>query len=185
MPNLAAGLRLKRINAAISASFIIPTVILEYMQHPSPIMWVLAFACGFVWANWFEYLYHRWLDHTPGLWFEEKHREHHVDPPDAVAVNLGTNGWTTLGMFLVNGIPMVALSFISGLHFAAPVMAAFVTYVLLTEEVHWRVHLGGWVPAWVRRYHLSHHGKGMKPTGARTKYNIFLPLFDWIFGTIS
>jgi sterol desaturase/sphingolipid hydroxylase (fatty acid hydroxylase superfamily) len=178
------GLRLKKINAAVSLSFLIPAVLLGLLYPASPALWAVSFALGFLWANLFEYFYHRWLDHTPGCYFEKKHRTHHKDPEDDEAVNLG-NGWETFGMFVVNSVPVVAASLWSGVHFAAPVMAAFVAYVLTTEEAHWRVHMGGWVPAWVRRYHLSHHGRGAGATGGNTKFNIFLPIFDWVFGTID
>lgn len=178
------GLALKRINAAISLSFLAPAVLLGIFYRPSPLLWVVGFIAGFMWANWFEYFYHRWLDHTPGLYFEKKHRVHHKDPDDEISVNLG-EGLETFAMFIINCVPTVLLSLWTGIHFAAPVMVAFVAYVLLTEEVHWRVHMGGYVPDAIKRYHLSHHGVGVKPTGARTKFNIFLPVFDWIFGTIS
>lgn len=178
------GIWLKRINAAISASFLVPVALLGLFYRAPIWLWIVGFVGGFIWANWFEYFYHRWLDHTPGLYFEKKHRTHHREPGDDVVVNLG-NGWETFAMFVINCIPTVALSLWTGIHFAAPVMLAFVVYVLTTEEVHWRCHIGGYVPECIKRYHLAHHGIGEKPTGARTKFNIFLPLFDWVFGTIG
>ena len=182
---MTEGLRLKRINVAISSFFLVPAALLGLFYRAPLWLWIVGFIGGFIWANWFEYVYHRWLDHTPGLYWEKKHREHHKDPTDGIAVNLGDSGWTTTGMFVVNVIPTIALALWTGVHFAAPMILAFVAYVLTTEEVHWRVHMGGYVPAIIKRYHLSHHSIGANPTGARTKYNIFLPLFDWIFGTIS
>jgi hypothetical protein len=38
-------------------------------------------------------------------------------------------------------------------------------YVIAVEEVHWRIHIGGWLPSWLhsgREHHLIHHDR---PTG--------------------
>lgn len=57
---------------------------------------------------------------------------------------------------------------------------AFAAYYLAAEEMHWRIHLGGWLPPGLRalrEYHLAHHDR------PDARFNVFLPLFDWLFGT--
>jgi hypothetical protein len=61
-------------------------------------------------------------------------------------------------------------------------LIAFAVYFIVVEEVHWRIHLGGWLPALLtsaRSYHLAHHDI------PNARYNIFLPLFDLLFGNLG
>jgi len=47
------------------------------------------------------------------------------------------------------------------------------------EELHWRIHMKGWLPwglGFARAYHMSHHDT------PNTHYNVFLPLFDFLLG---
>lgn len=172
------GRLLKRVNALISTSFLIPVAILASRYHVSVRLWIVGFLSGFLWANWFEYFYHRWLDHASGTMFEKSHRKHHTRPEDDEHINLGDSPWLTVGMFAVNSIPTVALAVWTGVPFAAPAILAFVVYVLFTEEIHWRVHKGDWTPFGLGKKHLLHHSR------PKTRYNIFLPVFDWLFGTL-
>jgi hypothetical protein len=51
--------------------------------------------------------------------------------------------------------------------------------LITAEEIHWRIHLNGWLPRglrFARAYHMSHHDI------PNTRYNVFLPLFDLLFG---
>lgn len=55
-------------------------------------------------------------------------------------------------------------------------------YLIATEEIHWRIHMNGWLPLglrFARAYHMSHHGI------PNSRYNVFLPLFDYLFGSIG
>ena len=57
---------------------------------------------------------------------------------------------------------------------------AFTIYFILTEELHWRIHLGESLPPGfdkARSYHLAHH------TRPNARFNIFLPLWDLVFRT--
>jgi sterol desaturase/sphingolipid hydroxylase (fatty acid hydroxylase superfamily) len=181
---MTKGRLLKRVNAMVSTMFVLPALAATMYWHPSLLVWLLSLPLAIVWANWFEYVYHRWADHTPGSYFEKKHRLHHGQPKNEAYHNLGDNPLTTIGMFVVNWLPVLGVDLWLKIGFSGPVLFAFVAYVLLMEEVHWRMHTGEWVPESWRQYHLAHHGMGEKPTGGRTKYNIFLPIFDWLFGTI-
>jgi len=182
---MTPGRRLKWLNCSISAFFLIPAYILASFFHPSASTWIIGLFAGLLCANWFEYAYHRWLDHTPGLRWEKLHREHHKAPLDETHVNLGSTPFDTFMMFIVNCTPVVCADIWYQKGFSAPVMVAFVIYVLVMEEVHWRVHMGGYVPQWIKSYHLSHHAMGDTPTGGKTKFNIFVPIFDWVFGTMG
>lgn len=176
---MLTGRQMKRINASIALLFLPPAAVLAAKFPLSAMRWLLWFLVGLLWANWFEYAYHRWADHKSGSYFERAHRVHHAKPKDERNINLGETGLTTFVMFLVNGGPAILLDGL-WLHsgFSAPLLAAFVFYVLAIEEIHWRVHTGGWIPFHLgRRYHLEHHAR---PT---TRFNICVPLFDWIFGT--
>src|SRR5205814_587800 len=60
------------------------------------------------------------------------------------------------------------------------IILAFALYYVAFEEIHWRMHLGEWLPHFLepaRAFHLSHHDR---PDG---RFNVFLPLFDWLLGT--
>jgi len=179
------GRLMKRINATVSALFVLPALAIIFHWHPSLLNWLISFPLALLWANWFEYAYHRWADHTPGLYFEKKHRRHHAAPYNEDHHNLGDNPLTTIGMFAFNWLPVLFVDMWLKIGFSAPVLLAFVLYVIMMEEAHWRIHAGEWVPESWRIYHYGHHGLGPEPTGGRTKYNIFLPIFDWIFGTIG
>jgi len=55
-------------------------------------------------------------------------------------------------------------------------------YFIITEEVHWRIHLGGWLPPGLsaaRAYHLRHHDT------PDARFNVFLPIFDLLFGNLG
>jgi len=171
------GRQQKLLNALISASFLIPAVILAVKFPLSPMHALLWFLTGLVWANGFEYIYHRWGDHTPGTRLERLHRVHHAKPSDEKHINLGSGGLATFLMFVVNGGPVVAADLWMHNGFSAPLLFAFVLYVVAIEEVHWRAHVGGWLPASLKAYHLDHH---KHPMG---RYNICFPLFDLLFGT--
>jgi sterol desaturase/sphingolipid hydroxylase (fatty acid hydroxylase superfamily) len=57
---------------------------------------------------------------------------------------------------------------------------SFRAYLVVPEEIHWCIHLGEWLPLGLRtarEHHIAHHDR------ADTRFNVFLPLFDWLFGT--
>ena len=144
---------------------------------------VISFAAGLVWANFFEYAYHRFLLHLPGTSLARKHLEHHMTvgaPTEAENVNLGSAPiWVAL-LFSVNGIPVVLADLLLGYRSAPGALVAFTTYFIVTEELHWRIHLGEALPPGfgaAKRYHLAHH------TRPSARFNIFLPLWDWLLGT--
>ena len=157
--------------------------ILLYAAFPAHSWNLLSFAGGFLWANYFEYAYHRYLLHLPGTSLARKHLEHHRSVgalDEAENVNLGSAPiWVAL-LFAINGIPVILADLLLGFRAAPGVLVAFTIYFILTEELHWRIHLGQPLPPGLnkaRSYHLSHH------TRPNARFNIFLPLWDLVFQT--
>ena len=121
--------------------------------------------------------------HLAGSYFARRHLVHHRatgTPEEAEHVNFGESPLWIVLLFVVNGLPVSALDWLSGLGIAPGMLLAFVAYFVAVEEVHWRIHLGGRLPSVLepaRGYHLAHHDM---PVG---RYNVFFPLFDWLLGT--
>jgi len=175
---------IKRDNLVTSiACGVVPAVLL-YGIFPAQLPKLLvSFAAGFIWANFFEYAYHRYLLHLPGTSLARKHLEHHRSvgaPTEAENVNLGGAPiWVAL-LFAINGVPVVLADLLLGFRSAPGALVAFTIYFIVTEELHWRIHLGEPLPPGfgaARSYHLSHH------TYPNARFNIFLPLWDLLLRT--
>lgn len=174
----------KKRNNAITALLcgFVPALSLAAHHPPTWERWLIGLIVGVIWGNGFEYAYHRYLLHRPRSSFSTGHREHHAQvghPEEAEHVNLGRSPLDIVLMFTINGIPMVLFDFLLHLGIAPGIFAAWTIYLITAEEIHWRIHMSGWLPAslqFARAYHMAHHDI---PT---SRYNIFLPLFDWLFG---
>ena len=141
---------------------------------------IIGLAAGFVYANGFEYVLHRFLLHAGHGFFCEQHMVHHTtlqSPEAARYVNFSRNPWGVVALFCANAIPVLFLQWIFHGAWGAGVFVSFALYYMAFEEIHWRTHLGGWLPRWLRpaaRHHLLHHAHD---TG---RFNVFLPLLDWL-----
>jgi hypothetical protein len=138
---------------------------------------------GLIWGNAFEYVYHRWLLHQSGSPHAAGHREHHAQigtPEQAEHVALITSPLNVVLLFVINGVPAILLTSLLGLWGILPgVFIGWAVYLIVTEEIHWRIHMNGWLPPglrFARAYHMSHHAR------PNSRYNVFLPLFDFLFG---
>lgn len=184
--SIARGRAIKRNNFLTAmACGVLPAIVLYAAFPARSLNLVISFVAGFLWANYFEYAYHRYLLHLPGTSLARKHLEHHMTvgaANEAENVNLGSAPiWVAL-LFAINGVPVILADLLFGFRSAPGVLVAFTVYFLVTEELHWRIHLGESLPLGLestRRYHLSHH------TRPNARYNIFLPLWDLLFGTAS
>jgi len=162
-----------------------PAVVLAFVRPPRWTMWAIGLAAGFLWANFFEYALHRWIMHVPGSYAFEGHLLHHSSvgmPSEPLHVNLGGKAIFVVLMFVGNGGPVVAADWFLHLGFAPGALVSFSLYFILTEEIHWRFHMGGWLPAWLdraRARHMAHHDR------PDHDYAIFWPLFDRVFGSAS
>jgi hypothetical protein len=137
---------------------------------------------GLIWGNAFEYFYHRWLLHWSGSPFGAGHREHHAQigtPEQAEHVALITSPVNIVLLFVINGVPAFLITSLIGLPgILSGIFIGWALYLIATEEIHWRIHMSGWLPPglrFARAYHMSHHAR------PNTRYNVFLPLFDFLF----
>jgi hypothetical protein len=175
------GLRIKRNNllAALLSGAILVGISLHFF--PYSISGILAgLGLGFCYANGFEYCLHRFVLHAGRGIFGQQHMVHHTtlnSPEMARYVNFSSNPLGVVALFFANGAPFLFLQWIFRNTWTAGVFVSFTLYYIAFEEIHWRTHMGGWLPKWLRpaaRHHMLHHAHD---TG---RYNVFLPLFDGI-----
>jgi hypothetical protein len=182
----AQGLRIKRKNllAAASSGAIMTGISLWFFQHSMPGIFG-GFVLGFFYANGFEYCLHRFILHGPRGFFREQHIVHHAtlnSPEAARYVNFSSNPWGVVALFFANGAPFLFLQWIFRDSWTAGVFVGFAIYYVAFEEIHWRMHMGGWLPKWLRpaaRHHLLHHAQDSD------RFNVFLPIFDWLAGSVG
>ncbi len=181
---LRHSLRIKRLNAftAVLAGGVWGFALLALFPTSLERV-ILGFLVGLVWANGFEYLYHRWVLHMAGSFFARRHMVHHRatgTPEEAEHLTFGESPLWILLLFLVNGLPILLADRIFALGIAPGMLISFSVYFVAVEEIHWRIHLGEQLPGFLepaRAFHLLHHDT---PVG---RYNVFFPLFDWLLGT--
>jgi Fatty acid hydroxylase superfamily len=178
-----AGRAKKRNNAVVAILCgAVPAVILDFYFPANWVRWLVGFAVGLIWGNAFEYAYHRWLLHQPRSIFARGHLEHHRTAgsrDQAEHINFGRSPLNVVALFVGNGILLLALGVSFHLRIAPGVLLGWTAYLIALEEVHWRLHMDEWVPPglrFARSYHLSHHDI------PNTRYNVFLPLFDFLLG---
>src|SRR4029077_19193659 len=184
---IARAHRVKRRNAitALLSGSILAAVVLEWVHFDSrefdPLRLVLGFLAGVLYANAFEYVLHRFFLHWGEGFLVQRHGLHH-DTAGAVEepryVNFATSPWVVVLVFVLNAVPVLLLELFLHDGLAAGIFAGFTLYFIAYEEIHWRFHIGGWLPGWLRatrNHHMLHHG------GFEGRYNVFLPIFDWIF----
>jgi hypothetical protein len=179
---LAHGRTKKRNNAIVAIlSGALPGIILTYYMHPGLARWVIAVIIGLLWGNAFEYAYHRWLLHDPHGSFGRGHLEHHMNVGTAIEpehVSLGRSPFHIALLFASNGIVVITVDVLLRLKISPGIFVGWTLYLIAAEEIHWRIHLNGWLPPglrFARGYHMSHHDI------PNTHYNVFLPLFDLVF----
>ena len=176
----------KKRNNAIAAVLCgaLPAVALSFhFSSKSWGMWLIGLVVGLIWGNGFEYLYHRWLLHQSGSPLGAAHREHHAQigtPGQAEHVALISSPLNVVLLFVINGVPAFLITSLVGMWgILSGVFVGWAVYLIATEEIHWRIHMDGWLPPgfrFARAYHMSHHAR------PSSRYNVFLPLFDFLFG---
>jgi hypothetical protein len=180
---IARAFRVKRTNAAVAAvtgTLFAATAAWIYPETRSSQHIVLGIFAGLVYANAFEYVLHRFLLHVGDGFLVQRHKLHHDSagtPQEARYVNFATSPWVVVLVIVLNSPVPFALEAWLHAGLAAGMLVAFTAYYIAYEEIHWRIHLGGWLPGWLRlarRHHFLHHG------GFKGRYNVFLPVFDWL-----
>ncbi len=185
---LRHGRSKKRNNAIVAVlSSVLPATLLSlYFPASFPLSsksWLGGLVIGVLWGNGFEYCYHRWLLHRPRTELAKGHLEHHAKvgtAEEAEHVSLGKSPIHIALLFASNGIVLVLLDFLFGFRISPGVFVGWAAYLITAEEIHWRIHLNGWLPPglrFARFYHLSHHDV------PNSRYSVFLPLFDFLFGS--
>lgn len=185
----AQGRRIKRNNliAASLSGLALTLLSINLVPHSfiSTTGFSFGMAAGFLYANGFEYCLHRFLLHAGHGAFSEQHMVHHttLQSPDAARyVNFSSNPWGVVALFLANAAPFLILQWITHAGWVAGIFPSFALYYMAFEEIHWRTHMGGWLPRWLRpaaRHHLLHHARGTD------RFNVFLPIFDWLIEPVS
>src|SRR5207245_6501037 len=82
-------------------------------------------------------------------------------------------------LFASNGVIVALVDFLLGLGITPGIFVGWTVYLITAEEIHWRIHMQGWLPPglrFARTYHMGHHDIPNR------RYNVFLPLFDLLFG---
>lgn len=184
--SFAHACKLKR-NNALTALLCgaLPALLLAWHRPPAAAPWLLGLGIGLVWANAFEYFYHRYLLHHTRGTLGKGHILHHISSGKENEVEHLTFGESPLYVMLLfgtNGSPVALASLLLGFALAPGILLGFTAYFIAVEEIHWRIHLGGWLPPGLRAarpYHLDHHDI---PEG---RYNVFCPLFDVLLGTFQ
>ncbi len=182
----AEGLNIKRNNllAAALSGAVLVWVSLRFFPH-SAIGILGGLVLGFFYANIFEYCLHRFVLHAGRGMFRQQHLVHHatLNSPEAPRyVNFSHNPLGVVALFLANAAPFLLLQWRFRNTWTAGVFASFAVYYIAFEEIHWRTHMGGWLPKWLRpaaRHHMLHHAH----EGER--FNVFLPIFDRLAGWFS
>ncbi len=181
----ALGRRLKRWNALTAIACGAPAALaLAYFEF-RPAAAAVGLVFGLLWANFFEYAYHRWILHWPETEAFERHGLHHSSvgrPDEPEHLPLGGSPKLVAYLFLSNGGIVIAADLVLRVGFAPGVLLGFVVYMILSEDIHWRFHMNEWLPGFLlpaRQHHLLHHDR---PHG---NYAVFFPLFDKLFRTWS
>lgn len=119
----------------------------------------------FLYSNLLEYVIHRFAERGP-MW-EGNHKKHHDDPETPtlfVHTSLGISG-------------LAVLIGLSGLLFSfwgwMPLIFFVLYYALGIEAAHYISH----------RFHISKHHMLHHADLWDGNYNVWLPLFDFVFGT--
>ena len=182
----AQGLRIKRNNlvAALLSGLMLVFISIKFVA-PSRAGFLFGLLVGFVYANGFEYCLHRFLLHCGQGLFSHQHMVHHttLKSPDAARyVNFSSSPWGVVALFCANALPFLVLERIFKNGWVAGAFVSFALYYIAFEEIHWRTHMGGWLPGWLQpaaRHHLRHHADDAG------HFNVFLPIVDWIVGQVS
>jgi hypothetical protein len=161
----------------------LPALLLAWYIPPTPKQWLIGLTVGLVWANAFEYFYHRYLLHHTRGTLGKGHILHHISSGkenEVEHLTFGESPLYVLLLFSTNGSPVILADLLWYCPAAPGILLGFTAYFIAVEEIHWRIHRGGWLPPVLRAaipYHLDHHDI---PEG---RYNVFFPLFDVLLGT--
>jgi len=178
------GQKKKRNNAIVALlSGVVPGIFLAIYFPLKWYLWLCGLLIGLVWANAFEYTYHRWLLHRPHCPLAKGHLQHHASlgtPEEPEHVSLGKSPPHIALLFVSNGIIAITVDSLLHLWITSGIFIGWTIYLITAEEIHWRIHMNGWLPPglrFARAYHMAHHDVPNR------RYNVFLPVFDFFCST--
>jgi len=178
------GQKKKRNNAIVALlSGAVPGIFLAFYFPFKWYLWLFGLLIGLVWGNAFEYAYHRWLLHRPHCPLAKGHLQHHANlgtPEEPEHVSLGKSPPRIALLFVSNGIIAITMDSLLHLWITSGIFIGWVIYLITAEEIHWRIHMNGWLPPglrFARAYHMAHHDV------PNSRYNVFLPMFDFFCST--
>jgi Fatty acid hydroxylase len=182
----AQGRKIKRDNliAAMLSGVVLVGVSIRFFPS-GPARFLLGLVVGFFYANGFEYCLHRYLLHLGRGLFYQQHMIHHVtwqSPEVGRYVNFSSNPWGVVGLIVLNAVPFLGIERVFHPGMSTGVLTIFCLYYMAFEEIHWRSHMGGWLPQVLRpaaKHHLLHH---VHDDG---RFNVFLPICDHLLRSQS
>jgi len=131
---------------------------------------LLVFLAGWLYVNFFEYAWHRWVLHGGR---NAVHNAHHRA---FLSGEYDTRPLLNIWGFVLAVLHVAAVSFFSrplGLVFGLSVFS----YLAVLEGAHaWQHHHPG--SRWAR-WHIEHHRH------SRKNFNVFLPVWDFVLGSRS
>lgn len=139
---------------------------------------ILSFIAGLIWADFFEYIYHKEILHWAGSRFESGHRQHHARPCDEDHLPLGSGPLYVAALFIINGAPVLVFDILFHTHVLPGALTGYVLFFWVTEAIHWRIHKDQPLlfESW-REHHLTHHRRPL------VHFNIWHATFDRLFYT--
>ena len=127
------------------------------------------FICGWLYVCFVEYCWHRWILHHGN---HSVHNAHHTAfySGEYQASRL-LNNWALAAALVHGAIAWLLVGFM----FAAVLALSLFTYLGVLEFLHDWIH--DHPNAWISQRHIAHHRLPNR------KFNIFLPVWDFIFRT--
>lgn len=175
--SIALGKQIRNKMLLTSLLCAVPGVLTLAIKEPSLRMWLTTVPLGYLYANFFEYIYHRWVLHLGKGFLFWRHVNHHETAYTEHAAEHNTFGDKpplVVALFAINTIPAY---FLFGLPVAAVLLVTFISYFLLLEAIHWHIHENGVSGDIGYEHHWRHHDM------ERGNYNVYLPIFDYLLGT--
>jgi len=159
----------------------------------------LGFAANIVFASFFEWSLHKFVMHKPLGWFrypfeahavvhhqifKADHTYHLIHEKDKETIPMAW--WNGPALILLGSLPSLAASLLLGQWgLICGALAAFSTYYVVYEYIHWCMHLPKkrriekpWLFQRLNGHHLLHHRYMHK------NFNVVLPLADLCLGTL-
>jgi hypothetical protein len=159
----------------------------------------LGFAANIVFGSFFEWSLHKFVMHKPLRWFrypfdahavvhhqifKADHTYHLIHEKDKETIPMAW--WNGPALIVLGSLPSLVASAIFGQWgIACGALAAFSTYYVVYEYIHWCMHLPKkrriekpWLFQRLNGHHLLHHRYMHK------NFNVVLPLADLCLGTL-